>query len=380
MTDSDKSNMMQWDDSGSYPNKEFPGPQEATALLKIAFRSSAYSNMHSHIRSDLSREVCGVLVGNIFQDKGEAFLEIAHIIEGKHVDKGSKHVTFTHDTWNDIHQKLDSQYKDMQIIGWYHSHPGFGVIFSEMDAFIHKNFFSGDKLVAFVIDPLLSEESYCINADESGVKYIERIWVDGREKSGTIPIPDKTNANETVQQIKGNDDVSKQVRVLAQSIDGLKSWMHWTYIGLASIVVFLIINWLINIYFKPPYQHPKDLIQVPAVLNIEGKEMALFLGVKGWNIPEDLKSEMQTTIEYQQDMINALEKRNQFVFEQYKNLENHYLKISKTLPEPIQIQEPENEKSYSYLDWTLMGLVGILVIWFLTRLPKIFKKIKTVIK
>jgi len=37
---------------------------------------------------------------------------------------------------------MDAQFADKKIVGWYHSHPGFGIFLSEYDLFIHRNFFT----------------------------------------------------------------------------------------------------------------------------------------------------------------------------------------------------------------------------------------------
>jgi hypothetical protein len=49
---------------------------------------------------------------------------------------------------------MDSKYADARIVGWYHSHPDFGIFLSERDCFIHEHFFSGPGQVAYVIDPV----------------------------------------------------------------------------------------------------------------------------------------------------------------------------------------------------------------------------------
>src|SRR5207244_1370502 len=41
-----------------------------------------------------------------------------------------------------------------RIVGWYHSHPDFGIFLSDRDCFIHENFFSGPGQVAYVFDPV----------------------------------------------------------------------------------------------------------------------------------------------------------------------------------------------------------------------------------
>lgn len=63
-------------------------------------------------------------------------------------------VTFTHESWAQINEQMDSKFVDKRIIGWYHSHPDFGIFLSDRDCFIHEHFFSGPGQVAYVVDPV----------------------------------------------------------------------------------------------------------------------------------------------------------------------------------------------------------------------------------
>ena len=67
-------------------------------------------------------------------------------------------ITFTQDSWARILGELDERYPDQQIVGWYHTHPGYGLFLSEQDRFIHRHFFSNTAQIALVIDPLAHEE------------------------------------------------------------------------------------------------------------------------------------------------------------------------------------------------------------------------------
>ena len=39
-------------------------------------------------------------------------------------------------------------------MGWYHTHPDFGIFLSSHDLFIHRNFFDQPLQVAYVVDPI----------------------------------------------------------------------------------------------------------------------------------------------------------------------------------------------------------------------------------
>jgi hypothetical protein len=63
-------------------------------------------------------------------------------------------LTFTHDAWDEAYQALSLKFPNQSLVGWYHSHPGFGVFMSEYDAFIQQNFFGTQGQYALVVDPL----------------------------------------------------------------------------------------------------------------------------------------------------------------------------------------------------------------------------------
>jgi len=131
--------------------------------------------IRQHARSSGKTEVCGVLIG---QDRDQG-VEVIACIEGQNADEAGAHVTFTQDTWEHIYAVKDQKYPDERIVGWYHSHPGFGIFLSDHDTFIHKNFFSSPGQVAWVFDPQSDEEG-CFG------------WVGGRiERLTRIAVADR---------------------------------------------------------------------------------------------------------------------------------------------------------------------------------------------
>jgi proteasome lid subunit RPN8/RPN11 len=116
--------------------------------------SEVVRQIRQHARLESKTEVCGVLIG---REIGEG-IEVSASIAGVNAAQGGAHVTFTQDTWEHIYKIKDSEYPNERIVGWYHSHPGFGVFLSDHDTFIHKNFFSSPRQVAWVYDPHSDEE------------------------------------------------------------------------------------------------------------------------------------------------------------------------------------------------------------------------------
>lgn len=117
---------------------------------------SVLDQIITHVRSELSREVGGMLVGTI----GDGKAVVTAAIPALRAESGSANVTFTQDVWEDILTSIDRDHPNEQIVGWYHSHPGFGVFLSDYDTFIHSNFFSDPAMLALVVDPLSGDAGW----------------------------------------------------------------------------------------------------------------------------------------------------------------------------------------------------------------------------
>ena len=75
-------------------------------------------------------------------------------LEAKHYENTQASFTYTHDSWEEITRERDRLHPDLDIVGWYHTHPDFGVFLSGHDLFIHRNFFAQPLQVAYVVDPI----------------------------------------------------------------------------------------------------------------------------------------------------------------------------------------------------------------------------------
>jgi proteasome lid subunit RPN8/RPN11 len=140
--------------------------------LPLIFHAEVLQRIRQHARSSMEAEICGVLIG-LIRD-GQVVVNAS--IEGEHATSGGAHVTFTQETWEHIYRTKDRQFPHQKIIGWYHSHPGFGIFLSEYDTFIHENFFSAPHQVAWVYDPHSDEEG-CFAWDKGKLKRLKTITV-----------------------------------------------------------------------------------------------------------------------------------------------------------------------------------------------------------
>lgn len=129
-------------------------PPSQTAIPRWGRRVRA--QIYDHVFAHPEGEVGGVLVGR--QGPGGR-LEIIGAIPALRAEGHRASVTFTHAAWAEIHTTMERQFRsDQRIVGWYHSHPGFGIFLSEHDLFIHRNFFYDASQIAYVVDPYAATE------------------------------------------------------------------------------------------------------------------------------------------------------------------------------------------------------------------------------
>jgi proteasome lid subunit RPN8/RPN11 len=130
---------------------------------------------------DTTREIGGVLVGEILRDDAGPYLKIDSTVDALHAEEKGAELTFTHATWEHIHKEMDGKHKDKKIVGWYHTHPGFGIFLSDRDQFIQKSFFNLPFQVAFVYDPKSREHGLFTWRDNEVVR-ARRYWIGAREQ------------------------------------------------------------------------------------------------------------------------------------------------------------------------------------------------------
>lgn len=121
--------------------------------FRILLAEEAFDAIVSHGAKDPGHEVGGVLVGELLADSGGPYVRVDATIEALHADEKGAELTFTHATWDHVNKEMDSRFAHKRIVGWYHTHPGFGVFLSDRDGFIHRSFFGEPFQIAFVYDP-----------------------------------------------------------------------------------------------------------------------------------------------------------------------------------------------------------------------------------
>ena len=233
------------DTVGASPN-QWPArrlPQSVSGRLpqyQVVMRRSVLNDIRAHGLSSPDVEVCGVVIGNIYRDSAGPFCYVEANIRGNYASGRNAQVTFTSETWNHIHQQMDSRFPDRRIVGWYHTHPGFGIFLSEMDVFIQENFFSQPWQIAFVDDPKGGDRGAFVWRNHSAVREQYLVDEDVPEESPLADTnepqaPGEAETRSAAQIAGGRENARRRTRLF------ISLFMLFDLIAIAAIA--LVVWW-----------------------------------------------------------------------------------------------------------------------------------------
>jgi proteasome lid subunit RPN8/RPN11 len=165
------------------------GDEKERIGFKLYIKRIILDEIETYLESDIRTELGGVLIGECGTVSGENTIIIEDIIIARYTESSLSRLTFTHETWEDINNRLEKNFSGKKIIGWFHSHPGHGVFMSGYDKFIQENFFNSGCMAAFVYDPIRKERGF-FRSDEGYIIELKSYGI--YDKSGSeLPQPIK---------------------------------------------------------------------------------------------------------------------------------------------------------------------------------------------
>lgn len=136
---------------------DVPGGQ---GNFRILMEPAAHDGIEEYAASDTAKELGGILLGRQMEDAGHRYIVVEGYVIAQHTDSRQASLTFTHQSWDQMHAEREQRYPGLKIVGWFHTHPGFGIFLSSYDLFIQKNFFDLPWQVAYVVDPKRKTRGY----------------------------------------------------------------------------------------------------------------------------------------------------------------------------------------------------------------------------
>ena len=126
-------------------------------LPAVFMDDSTQSDLLKFACSDLHFELGGVLVGRLAKSRRRLFLQIKDFVPATKGISRRASFEFTNEAQQEIHEIIQERFKEQRILGWFHTHPGYGIFLSSADQFIDQNYFNEPFHIAIVIDPTKPE-------------------------------------------------------------------------------------------------------------------------------------------------------------------------------------------------------------------------------
>lgn len=141
---------------GERPGTVIVRPGRATPPdLPVYCTREVYLSLWSHAKQGARYEVGGFLLGGYHTHPlaEGVYLDIKVAVPALKAKSEKASLSFDNEAQRALHACVTEDYPDQVILGWYHTHPGYGVFLSEHDLFIHRSFFAASHHVAVVVDP-----------------------------------------------------------------------------------------------------------------------------------------------------------------------------------------------------------------------------------
>ena len=133
------------------------GSRPETGRPNVIAGHNALEQLQAHARSDVRSEVGGALLGHAYRYKGQIYVEVKTALPAHSDDHGPNHFTFNADAWSHLHRDRAERHPELDIVGWYHTHPGLGVFYSADDVVVHSAAFTMPWHIGLVVDPASGE-------------------------------------------------------------------------------------------------------------------------------------------------------------------------------------------------------------------------------
>ena len=136
------------------------GNTPAESQPVVLMHQTALLQVNAHSRSRLDCELGGALLGHAYRYKTGVVVEVKAALPAVSSDHGPVHFTFSADSWARLHRDRTAHYAQLDIVGWFHTHPDLGVFYSSDDVVVHSAAFTQPWHVGLVVDPVREEAAF----------------------------------------------------------------------------------------------------------------------------------------------------------------------------------------------------------------------------
>jgi proteasome lid subunit RPN8/RPN11 len=259
--------------SGKASLKVWGNPENSKVVIYID--RQAYDAIFRHGAVNPKREVVGILLGNVSEESTDRYrVDIVGIVKSDFAPGNQTQAQFTHEVWLQLVESAQREYPSQKVVGWYHTHPGFGAFMSDDDVNSHRVAFSHPWHVAAVCDPIKNELCF-FGWDGPEIKAIQGFY--------TYEIP-----------VKKPEPLARPERVAPQS--------NMPALLIPVLAIFLVLFTVLGLTFTVwlPGEQKKEESSAPAMISsLSVSKDFIFWGTTMDTIPVQLSFTGEGNISWQ---------------------------------------------------------------------------------
>lgn len=134
---------------------------------RIYMEDYVYTYLHQFAIQNRKEEQIAFLIGKYCRSTDDTILLIHGAIQGKFTKKEHGCLQITEETLEYVEEIRKDFFGEDEIQGWVYTQPGYGVLLTSFLEKQHKEFFSEENQVLFLLDPIEKEEGFFAYEDEA---------------------------------------------------------------------------------------------------------------------------------------------------------------------------------------------------------------------
>ncbi len=126
----------------------------------VRIDARVHQEIEQFAEEDRHTECGGLLLGNVSAEAGARVIHIEAAVPAQGAVGSKTSLKITLEAWEGILGVRDTEYDDLRVLGWFHTHAGWGVFMSDPDVFFHRHFFRHPNMVAYVLDSTSARDGF----------------------------------------------------------------------------------------------------------------------------------------------------------------------------------------------------------------------------
>ena len=130
--------------------------------MRVYMEDYVHTYLQQYTEAGGYDERIAFLIGRTIIIDGQTILFISGAVQGLHSVAEKEHLVFTEKSWKYAADQMKRYFKGLEVVGWAHAQPGYGVRLSNFSHSYHGQYFNNYHQVAFIMDPIEKMNAFYI--------------------------------------------------------------------------------------------------------------------------------------------------------------------------------------------------------------------------